>query len=91
MHENHEHDRHREEVEVGDFRQFSERHRLAEGGIRPPVMTGDSLWRQPCHAVGPEKRKGKAGQHQEEKEGIDQADVPVSVAETEAGVEVAHG
>jgi hypothetical protein len=41
--------------------------------------------------VGPEKRKGKAGQHQEEKEGIDQPDVPVGVAETEAGVKVAHG
>ena len=91
MHQNDKHNRHREEVKVGDFCQFPERHRFAERGIRSPVVTGDSLWRQPCHAVGPEKRKGKSCQHQEEKEGVDQPDVPVGVAQTEAGVEVSHG
>ncbi len=77
MDENHEHDRHREEMEVGDFCQLSERHRFAECGIRSPVVAGDALRRQPCHAVGPEKRKGEAGQHQEEKEGVDEPDVPI--------------
>jgi len=91
MYQNHKHDRHREEVEVGDFCQLSERHRFAEGGIRSPVVTRDSLWGESCHAVSPEEGKGKTGQHQEEKEGIDEPDVPIGVAETETGIEVAHG
>ena len=77
MHENHEHDWHRKEMEVGDFCQLSERHRFAECGIRPSVVIGDSLWRQPGHAVGPEKRKGKTGQHQEQKERVDKPDMPI--------------
>jgi hypothetical protein len=40
-------------------------------------MIGDPLRRQPRHAVGPEKGKGKASQHQEEKEAVDEPDVPI--------------
>jgi hypothetical protein len=40
-------------------------------------VTGDSLWRESRHAVGPEKGKGKASQHQEEKEAVDEPDVSI--------------
>lgn len=44
MNQDHEHDRHRKEVKVRNFRQLSKRHGLAECRIGPSIVFGDTLW-----------------------------------------------
>ena len=90
MDQDHEDDRHRKEMKVRDFSQFPKRHRFAEGRVGPAVVIGDALERQAGHAVSPEKRKRKTGQHQQKKQRIEQPGVAIRIAQFEFLVEVSH-
>ncbi len=90
MDEDHEYDRHREEVKMRDLSQFAERHRLSKRRVGSSIVIGDALWRKSGHTVRPEKGEQKSDQHQKQELSVEHPKVSVGIAEFEALVEIFH-
>ena len=53
-------------------------------------MISDTLRGETRHAMRPKEREGKAGQHQEQEQGIEPPNVAISITQPEFLIKVSH-
>ena len=86
----HEDDRHRKEMEMGDFRQLTKGHRLPECDVRSSIVFSDALRRESRHAMRPKKREAESHEHQQQEQRVQHPNMAIGIAQPKFLVEVSH-